>query len=326
MFKMKKNNRYLLSLALSLLLISCGGSSSGGGNAGTPPSNNGQHLSPPPEPSAGCTENIEQRLSNGEGYCYETSLISHDGTVIAMQVFVPQPEKLKDLAGIDENSNEPGYAPLIIHSHGFGGTKAEDFAPAGTELDRQVALDLWQSGYWVISFTQRGFGGVTGSEVASGGQIGLMAPDKEGWDFVRVVDWAICHLRENAPLEAATAEQNSDPEFDNCGQQWGRSLISQDGHQRLQSFDDDVALGTLGYSYGGHFQLNAQSVDPRVDAMLPMGTWYDLRSSLHPNDTPKTDWIVIMTAFASSVPEVGGGNGQALPPVIVDANLSQWRE
>lgn len=308
----------LLALCTSLALAACGGSSS---SKSRPGSDNGGGITLPSEPAPGCHLNIEQRLADGEGYCYETSLTSHDGTAIAMQVFVPQPEKLQTLAGIANSSDEPGYAPLIVHSHGFGGTKAEDFAPAGTELDRQVALDLWQSGYWVISITQRGFGGVDGSELASGGQIGLMSPDKEGWDFVRVVDWAICHLREGAPLETATAEQNSDPEFDNCGAQWGRSLLANDSHQRLQSFDDDVALGTLGYSYGGHFQFNAQSVDGRIDAMLPMGTWYDLRTSLHPNDTPKTDWIAIMTAFGSSVPGVGGGNGQPLPAVIVDANL-----
>ncbi|MBD2858150.1 hypothetical protein IB286_03950 [Spongiibacter sp. KMU-158] len=311
----RHTNKTVLSLAFGLALTACGGGSSGGGA----PASNNTTLTLPPEPPAGCTENIEQRIANGQGYCYETSLISHDGTLIAMQVFVPDEAKRRELS--NSAANEPGFAPLIIHSHGFGGTKAEDFAPPGTELDRQVSLDLWQSGYWVISYTQRGFGDVTGGELSSGGQIGLMAPDKEGWDFVSVVDWAICHLRENAPFEAATEEQDSDPEFDNCGQQWGRSLLAKDNHQRLQSFDDDVSLGTIGYSYGGHFQLNAQSVDPRVDAILPMGTWYDLRTSLHPNDVPKSDWIVIMTLFGSSIPEVGGGNGQPLPDVIIDANL-----
>ncbi|MGJ8668770.1 MAG: CocE/NonD family hydrolase [Oceanococcus sp.] len=258
---------------------------------------------------AGCNQDMNQRLTDGVGYCYEAQFNSFDDTVIDMTVYVPQPEKRQQLAGESKN-----HTPLIIHSHGFGGVKASDFAPAGTELDRQVALDLWQAGYWVISYTQRGFGG-------SGNQIGLMAPDKEGWDFVRLVDWAACHLRENAPLENATAEENADPEYDDCGSSWGASLLSNDAGTALIDFDDDVAVGTVGYSYGGAFQFNAQSTDPRVDAILPLGTWHDLRFSLHPNDTPKTAWITIMTAFSSPVPGVGGGNGEPLPDIIISANL-----
>lgn len=311
-----RNLQHLVACSLlGLLLNGCEAGGAGRDN-GAPPNT----LPPPTEVPGDCDQNIDERIAEAQGYCYETGFFSHDGTEIAMQIFVPAAGKLQDLAGLSVGGSTPGYAPLIVHSHGFGGTKAEDFSPPGTELDRQIALDLWQSGYWVISYTQRGFGGVDGSERASGGQIGLMSPDKEGWDFVRLVDWAICHLRENAPLHQADAAQDEDPEFDGCGQQWGASLLATDAGNRLQTFDDDVALGTLGYSYGGGFQFNAQSVDPRVDAMLPMGTWHDLRSSLHPNDTPKSAWITIMTAFSSSVPGVGGGNGQALPEIIVSAN------
>lgn len=307
-----------LILLVTVALHGCEANGGRGGSVAQPP------LPPPQETAGDCHLDIEARRASGAGYCYETKLVSHDGTDIALQVFVPDEKKLQALADLPPGGTTPGFAPLVIHSHGFGGTKAEDFSPPGTELDRQIALDLWQTGYWVISFTQRGFGGIDGSELASGGEIGLMSPDKEGWDFVRVVDWAICHLRENAPLHAASTAQDDDPEFDSCGQgadsQWGQSLLANDAGNRVSDFDDDVALGTLGYSYGGGFQFNAQSVDPRVDALLPMGTWHDLRTSLHPNDTPKTSWITIMTAFASSVPEAGGGNGQPLPAIIVEAN------
>lgn len=262
------------------------------------------------EVNAGCSENIEARLTAGEGYCYEAQFASFDDTLIDLTVFVPQPEKRRALSFAPDN--EAPHTPLVIHSHGFGGVKASDMAPPGESIDRQIALDLWQAGYWVISYTQRGFGN-------SGNSIGMMAPDKEGWDFVRLIDWAICHLRENAPLQTASSEQNTDPEFGNCGEDWGVSLLSDDTGQRLTDFDDDPAVGTIGYSYGGAFQFNAQSVDARLDALLPLGTWNDLRFSLHPNDTPKTAWITIMTAFAGP-PPAGGGNGEPLPMLIVEGN------
>lgn len=276
-----------------------------------------------PEPVSACDINAipaadrdafkASQAAAGLGYCYETSFTSFDDTTIAIQVFVPSEEKMNAIAtqaGATLGSGEKGFAPLIIHSHGFGGNKAEDFPDTSTELDELVARDAWKEGYWVISYTQRGFD-------TSSSPIGVMAPDLEGFDFVRLVDWAICHLRADAPLENATAAENEAVEIaaGGCEPTWGESLIMNDSQQRLANFDDNVSLGTVGYSYGGGFQFNAQSVDPRVDALLPMGTWHDLRFSLHPNDAPKTAWITIMTAFAAQ-----GGNGQPLPQLLIDGN------
>ena len=48
--------------------------------------------------------------------------------------------------------------------------------------------------------------------------------------------------------------------------------------------DHDPRIGMLGGSYGGQVQFAAAGVDPRIDALIPVITWNDLRYSLAPND------------------------------------------
>lgn len=272
-----------------------------------------------PEAEAICDDDVTTKRDNGESYCVESSFVSFDGTVIAFQLFVPATNAQRQIAadaGATLGLSEKGFSPLLVHSHGFGGSKAEDFTVPGPEIDRQIALDAWQAGYWVISYTQRGFsGGADSSELASGNQIGMMSPALEGLDFVRLVDWAVCHLRSGFDPTTVAGDVQTEPDENNCGLTLGSSTLMNDAGQRLTGFSDDPSLGTIGYSYGGAFQFNAQSVDTRVDAILPMGTWHDLRFSLHPNDAPKTSWIEIMTAFA-----LQGGNGEPLPDLIVEGN------
>jgi pimeloyl-ACP methyl ester carboxylesterase len=290
---------------------------------------------------AACDVDVEKRKQSGLGWCYETYLDSFDtgkdtdgtGNNIALQAFIPHPWHQRQHAlesGAVLAADEPGYAPLFVHSHGFGGNKEEDFSNPETYLDNQVAKRLWLDGYNVISYTQRGFGGSAASgsfdgEV-SGDSIQIMAPSFEGFDFIRVVDWAICHFRADSGLETASDADKHDVEAHDCDDPdfsqgaAGLSMIAKDDGTRLNHFDDDPALGTVGYSYGGGFQFLAQSVDNRVDAIMPMGTWHDLRYSLHPNDTPKRTWILIMTSFASTAPGLGGGNGEPLPPILTEAN------
>lgn len=40
----------------------------------------------------------------------------------------------------------------------------------------------------------------------------------------------------------------------------------------------------IGGSYGGAVQLAASSIDPRIDAIVPVITWNDLAYSLGPNN------------------------------------------
>lgn len=288
---------------------------------------------------AACDAEVDKRKASGLGWCFETYFDSFDigadgdgtGTNIAIQVFIPHPwhQRLNALdSGATLTATDRGFSPLLIHSHGFGGNKEEDFQDPETYLDNQVAKAAWEDGYNVISYTQRGFGGTPatqGDDVPSGDSIGILAPNLEGFDFIRLVDWAICHLRVDAPLEAASDAENHEVDVNGCASDfngagnWGASMLSVDGGGRLTGYDDDVAIATVGYSYGGGFQFLAQSVDERVDAIMPMGTWHDLRFSLHPHDTPKFTWIEIMNQFAGTTPGLGGGNGEPLPTVLTAA-------
>ena len=280
----------------------------------------------PAQPTNACRTDIEQRLDAGQGYCYDATFTTAAGVLIDFTVFVPHPDQLRANAeatlGAPLPPGDPGFAPLLVHGHGYGGSKYGDFSNPETFLDAHIAKLAWEAGYFVISFTERGFAG-------SGGQIGVMAPRKEGFDFVELVNWANVHLREHFGFDARSPDNvafdgdlasHTDPDAD-PDPAWGRSLLLTDDGNRISAFDasdpgGDIALATIGYSYGGGFQFNAQSVDTRVDAMIPMGTWFDLRYSLHPNDTPKTAWITILTAFTAQ----GSNQQEPPPPVISEAN------
>ncbi|MDD3765197.1 MAG: alpha/beta fold hydrolase [Nevskiales bacterium] len=106
-------------------------------------------------------------------------------TMIAASVFVP--------------AHAPGATyPLIIHSHGWGGDRitpqdAADNAPNdeptdfySVVLDRQIK-HLWDAGYAVISFDERGFHD-------SAGASRVMDPAYETRDAIAILDWAEANL------------------------------------------------------------------------------------------------------------------------------------
>lgn len=92
---------------------------------------------------------------------------------------------------------------------------------------------------------------------ASEGDIGLIRRDKEGRDVSRIIDWAARYLQ-------------------------------------LDFKDNDPVVGMIGESYGGGAQLMAATLDKRIDALVPVTTWYDLEHALLPNRVPKTDWILVL--------------------------------
>lgn len=68
--------------------------------------------------------------------------------------------------------------PVILHSHGWGGSRTSSDSAFRTELNR---------GFGVVSIDQRGHG-------ASGGQANVQDPDLEGQDVIAVID-AVAKLR-----------------------------------------------------------------------------------------------------------------------------------
>ncbi|MDX1587466.1 MAG: CocE/NonD family hydrolase [Oleiphilaceae bacterium] len=200
------------------------------------------------------------------------TVVSDDGTVIHFTVFLP------DLAP-DE------AAPIVFQSHGYGGSRLTSLSEDGGDGEfignapAEAAFFARENGAIVVSYDQRGFG-------ESGGQVELMNPEKEGRDFINLLD-------------------RIDSEY--------YEFI-------LRTADDlDPRVGTLGLSYGGGYQWIAGSIDDRVDAMVPLTTWYDLRYSLQPNDVPKTGWLTILQAIG--IPGSEGDQSEDIYRAFVETFL-----
>ena len=166
-----------------------------------------------------------------------------DGTTIdvAMTLYTPALDKGE-------------CAPLIVHSHGFGGSRITDLDDVADDANASdlATRQAWESGYFVVSFDQRGFG-------ETGGRVMVENPDFEGRDTIAVIDYAIERFQ---------------------------------GHLAYRR--GEPVLGALGLSYGGGYQLVGAGVDPRIDAIVPAATWHDLTYSLAPNGTPKTVWLDLL--------------------------------
>ncbi|WP_433546990.1 alpha/beta fold hydrolase [Streptomyces sp. CA-294286] len=131
-----------------------------------------------------------------------------------------------------------GKRPAVVLAHGFGGTK---------DSERDRAERLARAGYAVLTYSARGFG-------ASGGRIGLNAPDGEVADTGHLLDWLAAR-----------------PEV------------------LLQGTRDPV-VGMAGGSYGGAVSLLAAAADRRIDALVPSLTYWDLEQSLFPRGVFKKMW------------------------------------
>lgn len=169
---------------------------------------------------------------------YKQVLIkSHDGTTIGLTLYQPE---------LATNEN----APLILHTNGFGGTRAARPLSLYGQLmlSGTSSIAAWHRGYWVISFDQRGVGD-------SGDEIHLMDPDFEVKDFSAVIDWAITNI----------------------------PRISKDGN-------GDAIVGAIGESYGGGSAVNASLRDARIDAIVPLTTWWDLSDAFGANRHVKSAW------------------------------------
>lgn len=167
----------------------------------------------------------------------------------------------------EKHQNGQPY-PLILHSHSWGGSRVSGDEYRGTKpgnastpahygslVDSQIVA-LREGGYAVISYDQRGFGrGDDGDNGSDGGSHG-MSPDFEIEDAKAVLDWAVANLN------------------------------------LLEDSPGDPKVGMMGNSYGGAFQPMLAAEDPRVDAIVPSITWYNLQNAFAPNGVLKKAWLI----------------------------------
>ena len=99
---------------------------------------------------------------------YDLTITSFDGTDIAVTIYQPTLKK-----------GQP--APLLMYSHGWGGSRSTDLSE--TDSLTQTARKAWETGYFVLTFDQRGFG-------ESGGQANSQDPAIEGRDVQTLLNFA----------------------------------------------------------------------------------------------------------------------------------------
>jgi pimeloyl-ACP methyl ester carboxylesterase len=131
-----------------------------------------------------------------------------DQTDIAISVYKP------------EGASAENPVPVILHSHGWGGTRTSTDGAFATELGR---------GYGVVSIDQRGHG-------ASGGQANVEDPEFEGQDMISVIDY-VAGL-DWVAKDADTGHAN-DPTLFSMGGSYGG------GYQFVAAFTE---LRDLGYT------------------------------------------------------------------------------
>lgn len=172
----------------------------------------------------------------------------------------------------------PGQTfPLVLHSHGYGGSRltaldddgvAESNDPHFPSLN-ELTSGLPFHGYAVISFDERGHGESTFDN--GGGNARVIDPEAETQDAIALLDWAYDHA---AQLQLQTEPGSGIPK--------------------------DLKVGSIGYSYGGGFQFPLAALDPRIDTIIPNGTWHNLMYSLLPGDAVKQSFDALLCLLATT--------------------------
>ncbi|NYG07510.1 ABC-2 type transport system ATP-binding protein [Phycicoccus badiiscoriae] len=160
--------------------------------------------------------------------------------------------------------------PAILTTNGFGGSKA-DQAGLGEAFAKR--------GYAVLSYTGLGFPN-------SGCKISLDDPAVDG-----VAASSLVTFLGGGGSAAYTSSQVG-------GTTGGPGTLGVDFTVLDNPATHDPRLGMIGGSYGGQIQFATAAVDSRVDTLVPLITWNDLRYSLAPNNTSFTSGVT----YAGSVP------------------------
>lgn len=141
-------------------------------------------------------------------------------------------------------------APLVVHTHGWGGWRVT--GPDGFYGTQMM------SGRAALQAWRAGYWVISYDQRGWGGSEGnieMMDPRYEVQDALAVIDWAA------AKLPRLVMDSPNDPR-----------------------------VGMLGESYGGAVQLLASAEDPRIDAIVPIATWYDLSAAIAPDGVMKVGW------------------------------------
>jgi ABC-2 type transport system ATP-binding protein len=155
--------------------------------------------------------------------------------------------------------------PAVLLAHGFLGDR--------TSMDDHARIFADQ-GNVVLTWSSRGFG-------ASGGEVGLAAPDAEIADVRVLVDLLA-----------------------------GRAEVAHDA-----AGDPRVAI--VGSSHGGGVALLAAADEPRIDAVVAIAAWHDLADALAPDGANgdagvvKTAWTALLFTARSTL-DVDGDTPDAL--------------
>ncbi len=155
------------------------------------------------------------------------------------------------------SASRSARVPTILTTNGFGGSKADQ---AG--LGRAFAA----RGYTVLSYTGLGF-------PDSGCKISLDDPGVDGIAASSLVTF----LGGGGSAPYASAQLG--------GATKGAGTVTVDWTVLDDAAKHDPRIGMLGGSYGGQIQFATAAMDSRVDTLVPLITWNDLRYSLAPNNT-----------------------------------------
>lgn len=160
-----------------------------------------------------------------------------------------------------EGASASNPVPMIMHSHGWGGSRTRTGMTAWTD-----------AGYGVISFDQRGFG-------QSGGQANVEDPDLEGKDVEALVDYiaGLDWVAKESGGAIDPAFGTADPVLGAIGGSYGG------GYQTIGALTETRNYGRT-----------------RFDALAPQITWYDLPESLGPQGVVRTLWVSLLYAAGAS--------------------------
>lgn len=162
--------------------------------------------------------------------------------------------------------------PAVIIGHGYGQDRST-VVPWAQFLVRQ--------GYVTLTFDALGFGQSTC-------QVGLDDPQYDGMVLRSLVD-VLGGKPASADTDAATTTPVGAIDF----------VVHDAVDQKGQRVPYDPRVGTLGVSYGGGMQYALASVDPRIDALVPMETFNDLDYSLFPQAADESSGVQSSTPGVS---------------------------